>query len=375
MSVPFVDLKAQYRSIRAEIDSAIHEVVESCSFVLGPAVERFESEFAEYLGVDHVVGINSGTMALQLALLALGVRPGDEVIVPAHTFIATAAVVSHVGARPILVDVQEETGNMDPALLETALSERTRAILPVHLYGQPADLNPILELAEPRGIPVVEDACQAHGALYHGLPVGAFGIAACFSFYPGKNLGAYGEGGAVATDDPELAERLRRLRNHGETERYRHVEIGYNARMEGMQGAVLSVKLRHLDRWNELRQAHAAYYSERLAASGIDLPTVAPDREHVFHLYVVRTEERDSLREHLAASGIQTGLHYPRPLHLQEAYGFLDYREGDFPVAERWGRRCLSLPLFAELTGSQLDQVIEGVKSWSLSFALQTNRG
>src|SRR5262249_47790409 len=260
MSVPFVDLNAQYRSIRGEVETAIHEVIETSGFVLGPAVERFESEFAEYLGVDYVIGINSGTMALQLALLALGVGPGDEVIVPAHTFIATAAAVSHVGARPVLVDVLARTGNLDPSLLEGAITPRTRAILPVHLYGQPADLDPILEFAEPRGIAVIEDACQAHGALYRGLPVGTFGIASCFSFYPGKNLGAYGEAGAVATDDPAIAERVRRLRNHGERERYHHVDIGFNARMEGIQGAVLSVKLRHLDEWNDARRARAADY-------------------------------------------------------------------------------------------------------------------
>jgi len=373
MSVPFVDLKAQYRTIRGEVETAIHDVIESSGFVLGPAVERFEAEFADYLGVDFVIGINSGTMALQLALLALGVGPGDEVIVPAHTFVATAAAVSHVGARPVLVDVLARSGNLDPSLLDGAITPRTRAILPVHLYGQPADLDPILEFAEPRGIAVIEDACQAHGALYRGLPVGTFGIASCFSFYPGKNLGAYGEAGAVATDDPAIAARIRRLRNHGERERYRHVEIGFNARMEGIQGAVLSVKLRHLDEWNDARRARAANYDAALSDLDLELPGVEPDRNHVYHLYVVRTEDRDGLRRHLADQGIQTGLHYPVPIHLQEAYRCLGYREGAFPVAERWADRCLSLPMYAELTTAQLDQVVEGVRSGMLSFAVGAN--
>jgi len=373
MSVPFVDLKAQYRTIRGEVETAIHDVIESSGFVLGPAVERFEAEFADYLGVDFVIGINSGTMALQLALLALGVGPGDEVIVPAHTFVATAAAVSHVGARPVLVDVLARSGNLDPSLLDGAITPRTRAILPVHLYGQPADLDPILEFAEPRGIAVIEDACQAHGALYRGLPVGTFGIASCFSFYPGKNLGAYGEAGAVATDDPAIAARIRRLRNHGERERYRHVEIGFNARMEGIQGAVLSVKLRHLDEWNDARRARAANYDAALSDLDLELPGVEPDRNHVYHLYVVRTEDRDGLRRHLADQGIQTGLHYPVPIHLQEAYRGLGYHEGAFPVAERWADRCLSLPMYAELTTAQLDQVVEGVRSGMLSFAVGAN--
>ena len=374
MGVPFVDLKAQYRTIQDEIDAAIREVIESTAFVLGPAVERFESDFAGYLGVDHVVATNNGTTALQLALLALEIRSGDEVIVPAHTFIATAEAVAHVGATPVFVDVLEDTGNLDPARLASAATARTRAIIPVHLYGQPVDLDPILEFARGRGIPVLEDACQAHGATYHGRRVGSFGVASCFSFYPGKNLGAFGEGGAVATDDPHLAARVRRLRDHGQTRRYEHAEIGYNARMEGIQGAVLAVKLRHLDDWNESRRARAAAYSEALAGvPGLQTPEVAQDREHVFHLYVVRTEERDALRDHLSSLGIQTGLHYPVPLHLQGAFGTGTNRYGEYPVAERWARTGLSLPLFAELTVSQQAEVIQGVRSFSLLAAPQSN--
>ena len=379
MGVPFVDLKAQYRSIQDEIDAAIREVIESTAFVLGPAVERFEHDFAAYLGVDHVVATSNGTTALQLSLLALGIHQGDEVIVPAHTFIATAEEDAHVGATPVFVDVQEETGNLDPTLLAAATTSRTRAIIPVHLYGQPADLDATLDFARSRGIPVLEDACQAHGATYHSRRVGSFGVASCFSFYPGKNLGAYGEGGAVATDDSHLASRVRRLRDHGQTQRYEHAEVGYNARMEGIQGAVLAVKLRRLDDWNEARRTAAAYYSLALrGVPGLRVPSIAPGREHVFHLYVVRSEERDALREHLNALGIQTGLHYPVPLHLQLAFApsgaAAGARTGEFPVAERWARTGLSLPLFAEITRDQQDEVIQGVKSLSLVAAAQANK-
>jgi dTDP-4-amino-4,6-dideoxygalactose transaminase len=374
MGVPFVDLKAQYRSIQDEIDAAIREVIESTSFVLGPAVERFESDFASYLGVDHVVGTSNGTTALQLALLALGIRAGAEVIVPAHTFIATAEAVAHTGATPIFVDVRDDTGNLDPDLLADAATARTRAIIPVHLYGQPADLDRILDFARGRGIPVLEDACQAHGATYQGRRVGAFGVASCFSFYPGKNLGAFGEGGAVATDDAHLAARIRRLRDHGQTRRYEHAEIGYNARMEGIQGAVLGVKLRRLDDWNEARRSLAAAYASALAkVDGVRAPQTAAGREHVFHLYVIRTGERDALREHLTGLGIQTGLHYPVPLHLQAAFTNGKDRTGAYPVAERWARTGLSLPIFAEMTPDQQAEVIQGVKSFSLVAASQAN--
>jgi dTDP-4-amino-4,6-dideoxygalactose transaminase len=374
VGVPFVDLKAQYRTIRDEVDAAIQEVIENTSFVLGPAVEGFERDFAEFLGVEEVVGINNGTAAIQLTLLALGVGPEDEVIVPAHTFIATAEAVSHVGARPVFVDVRRDTGNMDPALLSATITNRTRAILPVHLYGQPADMDPILGLAAEAGIPVVEDACQAHGARYHGRRAGSLGRAACFSFYPGKNLGAYGEGGAVATNDPELAARIRRLRDHGQTERYRHAEVGYNARLEGIQGAVLAVKLRYLDAWNKARRAHAAVYGEHLADAGVRLPVEADGCQSACHLYVVRLEQRDALRAHLDERGVQTGLHYPVPVHLQDAYSGLNYREGDFPEAEAWANECISLPMYAELSPAQLEQVIQGVKSFGLAQVPQLNK-
>ena len=373
MSVPFVDLKAQYRSIQSEVGAAIQEVIESSAFVLGPAVERFEEEFAAYLEVDRVVGTNSGTTALQMALLGLGIGPGDEVIVPAHTFIATAEAVSHVGATPVLVDVLDRTGNLDPDLLSEEITERTRAIVPVHLYGQPADLGPILGIAQSSGLAVIEDACQAHGARYQGRRVGSFGHAACFSFYPGKNLGAYGEGGAVATNDPALADRVRRLRDHGQTQRYYHGEVGYNARMEGIQGAVLSVKLRHLDTWNAARCGHAAEYMGALVDTHVELPAEAHGCESVYHLFVVRSSDRDELRMHLTSRGIQTGLHYPVPMHLQPAYAHLGYSSGSFPIAERWAREGLSLPMFPELTSEQIAEVTQGIKCFSLIEAGQGN--
>ena len=366
LGVPFVDLKAQHKAIQQELDQAIRDVVDSTAFVLGPAVQDFENDFAQYLGVDQAVGTNNGTTALQLALLALGVGRGDEVIVPAQTFIATAEAVAHTGARPVFVDVLESTACMDPATLGAAITSRTRAIIPVHLFGQAAELDAILEIGRARGIPVIEDACQAHGATYHGRRAGSFGIASCFSFYPGKNLGAFGEGGAVATNDDHLAARVRRLRDHGQSQRYYHAETGYNARMEGIQGAVLGVKLRYLDRWNESRRAHAAYYREWLEGAGVKLPVEAPRREHVYHLFVVRSEDRNTLREHLTHQGIQTGLHYPVPLHLQPAFSGMGYRVGAFPAAEAWAKEGLSLPMFAELTRAQLDEVVEGVKSHSL---------
>ena len=375
MGVPFVDLKAQHLTIRKELDAALRDVIDASAFILGPAVERFERHFAEYLGVEEVVAVSNGTTAIQLALLALNIGPGDDVLLPAHTFIATAEAVSHVGARPVFVDVRPDTGNMNPELLQAAVTPRTRAILPVHLYGQPADMEPILRFGWANGLAVVEDAAQAHGAYYRGRRAGSFGRAACFSFYPGKNLGAFGEGGAIATGDPELALRLRRLRDHGQTSRYHHAEVGYNARMEGIQGAVLDVKLRHLDAWNKARRAHAAFYTRGLAITGARVPIEAMGCDSVFHLYVIRTERREELRAHLGERGIQTGLHYPIPVHLQDAYASLGHREGDFPVAEAWARECLSLPMYAELSREQQNEVIQAVKSFSLNAVQQSNKG
>jgi dTDP-4-amino-4,6-dideoxygalactose transaminase len=364
MNVPFVDLRAQYRTIKEEIDAAVARVVESASFVLGPEVEAFESAFAAYVGARFCVGVNSGTAAIQLALQACGVGAGDEVIVPANTFFATAEAVSTAGAKPVFVDCDPVTYNIDPSKIGLAVTPRTRAVIPVHLYGQPADLDAVFEAAGKHDLLVIEDAAQAHGAEYKNARVGARGAAGCFSFYPGKNLGAYGEGGAVLTDDEQVARRVRLLRDHGSERKYTHEVVGYNFRLEAMQGAVLNVKLRHLDGWNERRRAHAARYNELLADSGLVLPLEADDARHVYHLYVVQAEDRDALQKHLGAAGVQTGIHYPVPVHLQPAYAAHGHRPGDFPNAERQAGRILSLPMFPELTEAQAAHVAEGVRSF-----------
>ena len=370
MNVPFVDLQAQYRAIKREVDEAIGRVLESAAFVLGREVEAFEASFAEYLGARFCVGVSNGTAAIQLAVTACGVGARDEVIVPANTFFATAEAVSTAGATPVFVDADPVSCTIDVNKIEAAITERTRAIIPVHLYGQAADLDPIFEIAARHHLAVIEDAAQAHGALYQSRRVGTRGRANCFSFYPGKNLGAYGEGGAVVTDDPEVARRVRLLRDHGSEQKYRHDIVGYNFRLEGMQGAVLNVKLKYLDGWNDLRRAHAARYGELLFEmndGALTLPREMPYARHVYHLYVVQTEARDALQKHLAAAGIQTGIHYPVPIHLQPAYAALGHRTGDFPIAERQGARVLSLPMFAELTGEQIERVAEAVRAFAVS--------
>jgi len=367
--IPFVDLQAQYRTIKREVDEAIGRVVESAAFILGREVEAFETAFAEYLGAKFCVGVNSGTAAIQLAVTACGVGAGDEVIVPANTFFATAEAVSTAGATPVFVDADPVSYTIDPSKIEAAITKRTRAIIPVHLYGQAADLDPVFEIAARHNLAVIEDAAQAHGSLYKGRRVGALGRANCFSFYPGKNLGAYGEGGAVVTDDAEVARRVRLLRDHGSERKYRHDIVGYNFRLEGIQGAVLNVKLKHLDGWNDLRRAHAARYHELLSGMNRDgaltLPQELPYARHIYHLYVVQTEARDALQTHLTAAGIQTGIHYPLPVHLQPAYASLGHRAGDFPEAERQAARVLSLPMFPELTVAQIERVAEAVRSFA----------
>ena len=361
MTVPFVDLRSQYLSIKKEIDEAIARVLDTTSFVLGREVEAFEAAFAEYTGARFCIGVNNGTAAIQLAVTACGLGAGDEVIVPANTFFASAEAVSTAGATPAFVDADADSYNIDPAKIEAAITERTRAILPVHLYGQSADLDAIFEIAERHNLIVIEDAAQAHGSLYKGRRVGALGRAGCFSFYPGKNLGAYGEGGAVVTNDEEVARRVRLLRDHGSERKYHHEIIGYNFRLEGIQGAVLNVKLRHLDNWNDLRRAHAARYNALLGESGLTLPREMPYAQHVYHLYVVQSEARESLQQSLSESGVQTGIHYPIPIHLQPAYATLGYSRGDFPEAERQAERVLSLPMFPELTEAQLKRVAEAI--------------
>ncbi|HLL72137.1 MAG TPA: DegT/DnrJ/EryC1/StrS family aminotransferase [Pyrinomonadaceae bacterium] len=369
MIVPFVDLQAQYRAIKREVDEAIARVVESAAFILGREVEAFESAFAEYLGARFCVGVSNGTAAIQLAVMACGVREGDEVIVPANTFFATAEAVSTAGAVPVFVDADPVSYTIDVNRIEAAITPRTRAIMPVHLYGQPADLDTIFDIAARHNLAVIEDAAQAHGTHYKGRRVGARGRANCFSFYPGKNLGAYGEGGAVVTDDAEVARRVRLLRDHGSEQKYRHEIIGYNFRLEGLQGAVLNVKLKHLDNWNALRRQHAARYGELLAfaqtSGALALPEELPYARHIYHLYVVQLGARDELQKHLAAAGVQTGIHYPVPVHLQPAYRALGKRAGDFPEAERQAARVLSLPMFPELTDEQIAHVAEAIRSFA----------
>jgi len=327
---------AQYKSIAGEVDRAFHEVTASAQYILGARVERFEEEFAAFVGVDHAVGVGSGLDALRLGLLALEVGRGDEVILPANTYIATALAVSEVGADVVLVDCDPETYNIDPAAVASALRSRTRALLPVHFTGQAAEMRPLLELAANNSVEVVEDAAQAHGALYEGRPCGSLGKVACFSFYPGKNLGAYGDGGMVTTSDPVVVERTRRLRNYGERAKYDHVVKGVNSRLDGLQAAFLSVKLPHLASWNEARLRHADMYTVELEGVGdLGLQKRSPSSTHVYHLFVVETAERDALRDSLAERGIQTGIHYPIPIHLQEAYNDLGLGPGAFPHAER----------------------------------------
>jgi dTDP-4-amino-4,6-dideoxygalactose transaminase len=359
--IPFVDLKAQYHSIKPEIDAAIAKVLETSAFVLGSEVAAFEQEFAAYCGAGIGIGVNSGTSALHLALLAAGVGEGDEVITTPFTFVATVAAIRYTGARPVFVDIDPRSYNLDPARLEAAVTSKTKAIMPVHLYGQPADMDPIIEIARRRGLLAIEDAAQAHGAQYKGRRAGSMGDLACFSFYPGKNLGAYGEGGMVVTNNPEYARTIRMLRDWGAETKYQHVLKGYNYRLEGMQGAILRVKLRHLEQWTEARRANAARYSELLAGSGVIPPAEMPYARHVYHVYAVRSSSRAELQTRLQAAGVQTGIHYPIPIHLLPAHADLGYRAGQFPIAERMAGETLSLPMFAELTTGQVAQVAEAV--------------
>ena len=355
--IPLVDLKAQYSSVKPDIDAAIAHVLETAQFALGPAVEAFEREFATYCTTTEAVAVNTGTSALHVALLAVGVRPGDEVITVPFTFVATVAAIEHAGATPVFVDIDPDYHTMDPSALERAITPRTRAVMPVHLFGQPADMDPIADVARRHKLAVIEDACQAHGADYKGRRTGSIGDIGCFSFYPGKNLGAYGEGGAAVTSYQPYADKMRLLRSWGEKTRYEHSIRGFNYRMDGIQGAVLGVKLRHLERWTEARRRLAATYGRRLAGTGARTPMERPGVRHVYYVYAVRLPRRDAWRARLREMGIQTGVHYPVPVHLQPAYRDLGYTAGDFPVAEAVAREVLSLPLFAEMTDAQLEEV------------------
>lgn len=363
VEVPFVDLASQHAAIAQELDAAIARVVESSWFVLGAELEAFEAEFAAFCGVRHCIGVGSGFDALHLALRACGIGDGDEVVVPAHTFVATALAVSCTGALPVFVDIDPETCTLDPQSVADALTERTRAILPVHLYGQCADMEPLLELARLREIVVIEDAAQAHGAEYGGLRVGSIGDIACFSFYPTKNLGCFGDGGAVTTNDDALAERVRRLRNYGRIGKYEHATLGFNSRLDELQAAVLRAKLSHLPEWNAARVAAACRY-DRVLAGAVATPVVDAGRTHVFHLYVVRSEQRDALAGWLRNSGVVTQVHYPIPVHAQPVYGELPFRRHQLEVTEKVAGEVLSLPFFPAITETQIERVAELVRTY-----------
>jgi dTDP-4-amino-4,6-dideoxygalactose transaminase len=356
MRVPFVDLQAQHRGLRPALRAAVDEAMTRCDFILGGAVERFEADFARYIGTRHAIGVGTGLDALELALRSYGIGPGDEVITAANTFIATVLAIEAVGARPVLVDVNRETYGIDPDAVAAAIGPRTRAVMPVHLYGQPVAVDEILALARRHDLVVIEDAAQAHGARYKGRRAGAFGHAAAFSFYPAKNLGACGDGGMIVTSDDGIAERARVLRNYGQRVKYHHSAIGTNSRLDTLQAAILTVKLAYLDEWNDARRRHALAYTKRLAGA-VQTPASTADVEHVYHLYVIEVDRRDDVQQLLRSREVDTGIHYPVPVHLQEACAHLGYRAGEFPNTEAAALRILSLPMYPELEAPQIDHV------------------
>lgn len=362
--IPLVDLKAQYDSIKTEVDGAIAEVLDSCQFILGPKVEAFETEFAAYCESRFAFGVNSGTSALHLALLAAGVGPGDEVITVSYTFVATVAAILYNGAAPVFVDIDPVTCNIDPAKIEAAITPKTKVIMPVHLYGTCAEMDPILEIARRHNLIVIEDAAQAVGAEYNGRRAGSMGDLACFSFYPGKNLGAYGEAGAVVTSNEKYVEIIKELRDQGQSAKYLHERVGYNFRMEAIQGAILGVKLKHLDGWTAARRHHAKKYSQALSDSGLRLLEEPATCKSVYHIFPLFTEQRDELREHLQANGISSGIHYPIPVHLQRGFSNLGFSEGDLPETEQVCREVMSLPMYPELTDDTVEQISESVLSF-----------
>ena len=376
MNVPFLNLKVQYKQIEHEVLPMVTEAMTNGAFIGGPQVLGFEKEFAEFCESKYCAGLNSGTDALRFALMAVGVGPGDEVITVPNTFIATTEAISQAGATPVFVDIDKRTYNMDPQKLEACLNQRyahgamrsagrPKAVIPVHLYGQPADMDLILDIAQTHNIKVIEDACQAHGALYKDRKVGSFGSVGCFSFYPGKNLGAYGEGGAIVTQDEEIAGKIRMIRDHGQAKKYFHDMEGYNGRLDAIQAGVLRIKLRRLSDWNQSRRENAAYYNELLSkVEGITLPVEADFASSVYHLYVILVDDREGLQQFLSDKGIGTGLHYPLPLHLQKAYGHLGYEDGSFPVTESVAKKLISLPMFPELTREQIEYVAESIKEF-----------
>jgi len=364
MNVPFVDLKDQYQSIKEQVIKEMQRVLNDTDFILGEDVGLFEKEFASYCETKFAVGVDTGISALELSLRAYGIREGDEVITVANTFIATASAISFTGAKPVLVDINPRSYNIDVSAIEDVITNKTKAIIPVHLYGQPADMDPIMEIAKKHRLIVVEDACQAHGALYKGEKVGSIGDVGCFSFYPAKNLGAYGDGGAIITNNPEIAEKVRMFRNYGQKEKYHHKFLTYNRRLDTLQAAILRVKLSKLDEWNEARHKNAQFYNKLLESSHVITPIEADFAKHVYHLYVVRTKDRDRLRAYLQSRGIATGIHYPIPIHLQEAYQSLGCDRGDFPVTEKYTKEILSLPMFPELTIEQIRYVVQEIEDF-----------
>jgi len=365
MKIPFLDLRAQTAGFQDEVQSAMDRVVSDCNFVLGQQVGSFEEAFAEYCECEHAVGVASGFDALKLILRAMEIGPGDEVITVSHTFIATTLAISSVGATPVLVEVDPDTYTMDPQMIEAAITERTKAVMPVHLYGQTADMEPILEIARQHKLRVIEDACQAHGARDRGRRSGSIGDAAAFSFYPGKNLGAFGDGGAMTTNNPLLAERIRTLRNYGSSVKYVHEELGENSRLDTLQAAVLSVKLKRLDAGNDARRVAATLYSEQLCGIGdLITPSIREDSEPVFHLYVIQTARRDELQRYLQEQGVDCLIHYPVPVHLQKAYSSRGWKKGDFPLTEALAGRILSLPIFPGITEEQVEFVCDAIPSF-----------
>lgn len=362
IKVPFVDLKIQYEYLKREVYSAIDNVFESSQFILGPEVEAFEKEFANYCNVEFAIGVNSGTSAIHLALLAAGIKPNDEVITVPFTFVATIAAILYVGAKPIFVDIEKESFNLDVKNIEKVITNKTKAIIPVHLYGQPVEMDSTIDLAKKYKLIVIEDAAQAHGAEYKGRKVGSLGDLGCFSFYPGKNLGAYGEGGIVTTNNNEYSKTIKMLRDWGQEKKYNHVLKGYNYRMEGIQGAILRVKLRYLEKWIEARRNNAKLYNELLSGCNLETPKEMIYARHVYHIYAIRTKKRDILQKYLLENNIQTGIHYPIPVHLQKAYSELGYKIKDFPISEKTANEVLSLPMFPELTKFQIEYVASTLK-------------
>ncbi len=365
MNVPFVDLKTQYQSIKAEVDPAILNVIESCAFIRGPEVKKFEENFAGFCGVKHAVGVGNGSDALYLALRAFDIGEGDEVITAPDSFIATSESITQTGANVVFVDIHPKTYNIDITKIEDKITPKTRAIIPVHLFGQPADMDPILEIAKKHNLIVIEDAAQAHGATYYGKRVGGFGDAACFSFYPGKNLGAYGDAGAVVTNDPDVAEKVSMISDHGSLKKYEHITEGVNSRLDSIQAAVLNVKLKYIGKWNQQRRDNAAAYNRRLKdVDNICMPHILDNVESVFHLYVIQTDDREKLGKQLNDEDIATGIHYPTPLHLLQAYKYLGLEKGSFPVAEQCAAHFLSLPMYPELTESMIEYTCETIKKY-----------